>query len=225
MKRRSYATLALTAAIGLSGCASDTDRNDPKFLLVAPQSGHYATLLRPTVERLLPEGEGVGGRVAQVRPASEAARVEGRVHALGPEQPQHLGDEGRLHERLAARDGHTTAGFIEEDPVTQQRRHQRLRLHALAHALERPGGARLHVVLVAIVDDRVVEFALGAAPAAHAEVPQADKFRRGRLALRVVAPGAAERAALHEDRGAHAGAIVDREALHVEDEAGPHQAS
>lgn len=35
----------------------DTDRNDPKFLLVAPQSGHYATLLRPTVERLLPEGE------------------------------------------------------------------------------------------------------------------------------------------------------------------------
>lgn len=29
MKRRSYAALALTAAIGLSGCASDTDRNDP----------------------------------------------------------------------------------------------------------------------------------------------------------------------------------------------------
>lgn len=35
----------------------DTDRNDPKILLVAPQSGHYATLLRPTVERLLPEAE------------------------------------------------------------------------------------------------------------------------------------------------------------------------
>lgn len=29
MKRRSYAALALTAVIGLSGCASDTDRNDP----------------------------------------------------------------------------------------------------------------------------------------------------------------------------------------------------
>lgn len=35
----------------------DTRRNDPKILLVAPQSGHYATLLRPTVERLLPDAE------------------------------------------------------------------------------------------------------------------------------------------------------------------------
>ncbi|WP_313024292.1 polyhydroxyalkanoate depolymerase [Mobilicoccus sp.] len=35
----------------------DTDRKDPIVLLIAPQSGHYATLLRPTVERLLPEAE------------------------------------------------------------------------------------------------------------------------------------------------------------------------
>jgi poly(3-hydroxybutyrate) depolymerase len=33
----------------------DTDRKDPKVLLVAPMSGHYATLLRGTVEALLPE--------------------------------------------------------------------------------------------------------------------------------------------------------------------------
>lgn len=32
----------------------DTKRNDPKVLLVAPMSGHYATLLRGTVEALLP---------------------------------------------------------------------------------------------------------------------------------------------------------------------------
>lgn len=31
-----------------------TKRNDPKILLVAPMSGHYATLLRGTVEALLP---------------------------------------------------------------------------------------------------------------------------------------------------------------------------
>ncbi|MEM1376526.1 MAG: polyhydroxyalkanoate depolymerase [Pseudomonadota bacterium] len=31
--------------------------HDPKILLVAPMSGHYATLLRGTVERLLPEAE------------------------------------------------------------------------------------------------------------------------------------------------------------------------
>ncbi len=32
----------------------DTNRNDPKVLMVAPMSGHYATLLRGTVEALLP---------------------------------------------------------------------------------------------------------------------------------------------------------------------------
>lgn len=32
----------------------DTNRNDPKILLVAPMSGHYATLLRGTVAGLLP---------------------------------------------------------------------------------------------------------------------------------------------------------------------------
>ncbi|MEO6255807.1 MAG: polyhydroxyalkanoate depolymerase [Sphingomicrobium sp.] len=31
------------------------DNNDPKLLIVAPMSGHYATLLRGTVERLLPK--------------------------------------------------------------------------------------------------------------------------------------------------------------------------
>jgi poly(3-hydroxybutyrate) depolymerase len=33
----------------------DTDRKDPKVLIVAPMSGHYATLLRGTVEALLPD--------------------------------------------------------------------------------------------------------------------------------------------------------------------------
>jgi poly(3-hydroxybutyrate) depolymerase len=33
----------------------DTSRRDPKVLVVAPMSGHYATLLRGTVEALLPE--------------------------------------------------------------------------------------------------------------------------------------------------------------------------
>jgi poly(3-hydroxybutyrate) depolymerase len=33
----------------------DTSRRDPKLLIVAPMSGHFATLLRGTVEALLPE--------------------------------------------------------------------------------------------------------------------------------------------------------------------------
>lgn len=32
----------------------DTDRDDPKLLIVAPMSGHYATLLRDTVAEMLP---------------------------------------------------------------------------------------------------------------------------------------------------------------------------
>jgi poly(3-hydroxybutyrate) depolymerase len=35
----------------------DIERNDPKILLVAPMSGHYATLLRGTVEALLPHND------------------------------------------------------------------------------------------------------------------------------------------------------------------------
>lgn len=33
----------------------DTDRDDPKVLIVAPMSGHFATLLRGTVEAMLPD--------------------------------------------------------------------------------------------------------------------------------------------------------------------------
>ncbi|MBZ9937125.1 polyhydroxyalkanoate depolymerase [Mesorhizobium sp. BR1-1-16] len=35
----------------------DRPRNDPKLLIVAPMSGHYATLLRGTVEAMLPKHE------------------------------------------------------------------------------------------------------------------------------------------------------------------------
>jgi poly(3-hydroxybutyrate) depolymerase len=35
----------------------DSERKDPKLLIVAPMSGHYATLLRGTVEAMLPDHE------------------------------------------------------------------------------------------------------------------------------------------------------------------------
>lgn len=51
----------------------DTDRNDPKVLVVAPMSGHFATLLRGTVERLLPAHDVyiTDWRDAKYVPASE----------------------------------------------------------------------------------------------------------------------------------------------------------
>ncbi|GIL40365.1 polyhydroxyalkanoate depolymerase [Roseiterribacter gracilis] len=47
-------TVDQTPFCNLLHFSRDTDRNDPKVLLVAPISGHHATLLRGTVEALLP---------------------------------------------------------------------------------------------------------------------------------------------------------------------------
>jgi hypothetical protein len=51
----------------------------PKLLIVAPMSGHYATLLRGTVERMLPcaAGAGVGGAVRSRRLCRLRDRVSG----------------------------------------------------------------------------------------------------------------------------------------------------
>lgn len=43
--------------IHFARAAETKDRPDPKVLLVAPMSGHYATLLRGTVEALLPSAD------------------------------------------------------------------------------------------------------------------------------------------------------------------------
>ena len=73
----------------------DTSRKDPTILLVAPQSGHYATLLRPTVERLLPEAEvyitdwinarDVAPEAGEFTLDTYASYVRKYVELLGPE--------------------------------------------------------------------------------------------------------------------------------------------
>ena len=70
-------------------------RDDPKVLLVAPMSGHYATLLRGTVERFLPEADVyiTDWIDARMVPLSEGAfdlddyidYVIEMLHLLGPE--------------------------------------------------------------------------------------------------------------------------------------------
>lgn len=52
-------------------------RNDPKILLVAPMSGHYATLLRGTVEALLPHHDVY---VTEWIDARQVAKSEGRFN-------------------------------------------------------------------------------------------------------------------------------------------------
>ena len=70
-------------------------RPDPKILIVAPMSGHYATLLRGTVEALLPKGEVyiTDWVDARMVPMSEGRfdlddyidYVVSMLHALGPD--------------------------------------------------------------------------------------------------------------------------------------------
>ena len=55
--------------------ARATDRQDPKVLVVAPMSGHFATLLRGTVERLLP---GHDVHITDWRDARNVPASEGR---------------------------------------------------------------------------------------------------------------------------------------------------
>jgi hypothetical protein len=84
MKRRSYATLALTAAIGLSGCASDTDRNDPS---ADPTSSTPSSDVTPT-----PDDTSMPPWPA---PATVAERVAAAGLDLGP-----MGTAEHYHPRL-----------------------------------------------------------------------------------------------------------------------------
>ena len=72
----------------------DTDRNDPKVLMVAPMSGHYATLLRGTVRAMLPHHD---VHITDWRNARDVPRAQGTfglddyvnyirdfLHELGP---------------------------------------------------------------------------------------------------------------------------------------------
>lgn len=71
----------------------DTQRNDPKVLLVAPMSGHYATLLRGTVEALLPyhdvcitdwhNARNVGREDGRFDLSDYAAYIKDFVHVMG----------------------------------------------------------------------------------------------------------------------------------------------
>ncbi len=143
-----------------------------------------------------------------------------------PQALQGLRQEGGLHQRLAAGEGHAAAGLVEEDPVPQQLpdqfgRFQLLRRPAAGRRWGRPPGPRRPMTRP-LVPAR----SSGAAqPAGHAAVLQAQDLGPGRLAFRVVAPEAGQRAALHEHGAAQPGTVLEGEALDVEDRSGAHAGS
>ena len=73
----------------------DIIRNDPKILLVAPMSGHYATLLRGTVEALLPyhdvhitdwhNARNVRREYGRFDLSDYAAYIKDFIHVMGPD--------------------------------------------------------------------------------------------------------------------------------------------
>ena len=138
------------------------------------------------------------------------------MHVFGPQAAQGLREEGRLQERLSAGKGHPAAGLVEEDPVPEQPLHQRRRLQLLPDPLQGAGGAGLQV---GVARDPAAprQLLLAAVAAGHTAVLHAHDGRLGRLALRVVAPEAGQRAALHEHGAPQSGAILEGEALDVED--------
>ena len=184
----------------------------------------------------------IGDRPFQGLPGSEARGVQGRVDAVGLQPLQHFFHEVDLAERLAAGDGHAAAGGIEKVLVLEEPVHQLLggvvlpaegqgfRI-ALVRAgpavvaevpldvdgpqllpglhvrfqrsfLDGPLGAGVHAAITAGVQPQT----------AHAHPAQL--LVEG-LALRAVAPGAAQGAALEEGRGADAGPVLHGKALDI----------
>ena len=162
-----------------------------------------------------------------MRRRAAAARFHADVQAGLPGAPGQLGRKRRLRHRLAARQGHTPTALRIEYAVPQHGfQHlvhgrstpdhlQRARRTALRAAAA--GGAAGPVQPVRVRRKQMrAPGAGGACPAADAFVRVETELRRGRFALRIVAPGAVERTAFQKYRRADARPVLDRKALYIE---------
>ncbi len=80
--------------------AAERRGDDPKVLMIAPMSGHYATLLRGTVRDMLPEPRRLHHRLGRrPRRAAGAGRVRSRrLHRL-PDRDDRAAEPGRRADR------------------------------------------------------------------------------------------------------------------------------
>ncbi len=171
------------------------------------------------------------GKLRNQARVEAATCLQGRVHTLALEQHQQFAKKRILQRRLAAGHGHAAAGVVVEGLVAQQEfRHlvgrafeadelARVRLarrHALAAQLAHRDIARYGVAGERERAARADGDAASAPPAALGVVRE---LRTPRPRFRVVAPGAAQRAALEEDHRPDARSVIDGVVLDVEDNA------
>ena len=165
-------------------------------------------------------------------PGDVSRGVEGGVDAAAVAASEDVGHEAGLEERLAAGAGGAAAGVVVEGLVLEDLGDDVLggglaALHDNGLGVAGLGaaaaqGADLAVVVpgLALEAQRAARADAEAAAAADALVGEEDDLGLPGDALGVVAPRAAHGAALEEDGGPDARAVVDRELLDVEDLAG-----
>ena len=111
-----------------------------------------------------------------------------------------------VHQRLAAADGHAAAAVLHDVALLLDLAHQLV--HRVLAAADLPGLRRAVVGYKTLLLTRVTADALR---------PFVKHLRLGRPALRVVAPHAAQRAALHEYGCTDARPVVDGVSFDIED--------
>ena len=151
-----------------------------------------------------------------------AAGVQRRGDAFAVQTLEKFGEEFILQERLAARAGHAAAELLVVGSVAQHLAHKRVHGIALRLGRERFGGTGLAAAQAgaagAAVDgqspvgegQRAGGAGVLAAQAADAGARVPPRLVARADALGVLAPAAAQRAALDEHGRAHAGAVVGR---------------
>lgn len=160
-------------------------------------------------------------------PGEQAVGLHGGVDVRALEQGQQLTTEGLLQSRLTAGQRHPAAGDLVKAPVAQEQLDQFRRSELPPHQLQCPGRTDLDASAAAgaaapIEPHRAVNHcqcplgtAIDTLTAADTALTAQGQFHPGIDELRVVAPGAVQRAALAEHRGADARAVVQGVAADV----------
>ena len=155
------------------------------------------------------------------------------MHPPASERPHQSPQKLRLIERLATGKGDPAGGRLEEIGIPQHLRHHLLHAPVLPHFLQRTRRAGIDTGITARARIGIITGhnllpagrPLRAHPCAttaprHTALLPQKQLRRQLQPLRIVAPGAVQRAPLQENRGADSRAVIQRELLNIEDHSG-----
>ena len=198
---------------------------------VVGHAGEFHMALRVGLLDIVEEEIDGGEDALQMGKGDGAARFDGAVEALGGRRLQQGGGEADLAERLSAGEGYATVGDVVEGAIFEQFLHDLGNGCIPSHDFQALCVTTCGTGAAGKADGAIegvlsVFHAVGVLRAVFEAVAAADAFFRLEgeermvcLSLGVMAPEAGEGAALEENGGAYAGAVVDRETLYFEDAA------